>query len=93
MQRREMLVAAAAAGVSLFDIPRVSAAEDPWTPGSDPKAFHCEDITCGKRLPIQGMGLHFVEFYFDHVPKEIDECRATLGFTEETEITIAAHGV
>ena len=97
MQRRQMLAAAAAAGVSLFDIPGVSAAEDPFKGlpiGIQSFSLRGYNLLEATRH-IQGMGLYFVEFYPDHVPKEIDaEGLSNLqNLLKKAEITIAAHGV
>ena len=96
LHRRQVL-AAAAAGVSMFEIPSLSAAED-WFKGL-PIGIQSYSLRGYNLLEairhIQGMGLHFVEFYPNHVPKEIDD--EGLGnlndLLKKTEIQIAAHGV
>ena len=96
MQRRKVL-AVAAAGVSLFDIPSVSASEDPFKGlpiGIQSFSLRGYNLLEAIRH-IKGMGLHFVEFYPNHVPKDIDaEGLSNIqALLKKAEITIAAHGV
>ena len=96
LHRRQVL-AAAAAGVSMFEIPSLSAAEDSFKGlpiGIQSYSLRGYNLLEAIRH-IQGMGLHFVEFYPNHVPKEIDD--EGLGnlndLLKKAEIQIAAHGV
>ena len=96
LHRRQVL-AAAAAGVSMFEIPSLSAAEDSFKGlpiGIQSFSLRGYNLLEAIRH-IQGMGLHFVEFYPDHVPKEIDdEGLSNLNdLLKKAEIRLAAHGV
>ena len=75
LHRRQILAAAAAAGVSMFEVPSLSAAEDSFKGlpiGIQSYSLRGYNLLEAIRH-IQGMGLHYVEFYPNHVPKEIDE--------------------
>ncbi len=92
-----MLAAAAVAGVSMLDVPRASAADDPFK--GLPIGIQSYSLRGFNLLEairhIQGMGLHFVEFYPNHVPKDIDEqgLANLKDLLKKAEITMAAHGV
>ena len=97
LHRRQILAAAAAAGVSMFEVPSLSAAEDSFKGlpiGIQSYTLRGYNLLEAIRH-IQGMGLHFVEFYPNHVPKEIDEegLRNLSDLLKKAEIQIAAHGV
>lgn len=95
--RRQVLAAAAVAGVSMFDLPSVSAAEDPFKGlpiGIQSFSLRGYDQREAIRH-IQGMGLHFVEFYPNHVPKEIDDAglKNLNADLKVGDIKVSAHGV
>lgn len=104
LSRRRLLAlsAAAAAGATFFDAPRILRAagllaDDPW--GGFPLGVQSyslrnfNTIECVRH--IQGMGLHFVEFYGKHLdPAASDEQIAqTLKLLKDAEITLRGHGV
>ncbi len=97
INRRQVLTAAAAAGISMFELPAVSAADDPFKGlPIGIQSFSLRGYNLLETIRhIQGMGLHFVEFYPNHVPKEIDDegLKNLNELLEKAEITIAAHGV
>ena len=102
-RRRFMaLSAAAAAGATFFDAPRILQAagllaDDPW--GGFPLGIQSYSLRNFNTLEcvrhIQGMGLHFVEFYGKHLdPAASDEQIAqTLKLLKDAEITLRGHGV
>ena len=97
------LSAAAAAGATLFDVPRVlqaaglNLADDPW--GGFPlgaQSYSLREfntVECVRH--IQGMGLHFVEFFAKHLdPAASDEQIAeTQKLLKDADIKISGHGV
>ena len=97
MHRRQLLATAAVAGVSMFDLPSLSAGEDPYK--GLPIGIQSYSLRGFNLLEairhIEGMGLHYVEFYPNHVPKEIDaEGLSNLqDLLKKAKIKIAAHGV
>lgn len=103
--RRRFLAfsSAAAAGATFFDVPRVlsaaglNLADDPW--GGFPLGVQSYSLrefnTVEAVRHIQGMGLHFVEFYAKHLdPAASDEQIAeTQKLLKSGEIKISGHGV
>ncbi len=100
LTRRRFLAlsTAAAAGATFFDIPQVLAkANDPFAGfpiGVQSYSLRNFNVVEAVRH-IQGMGLHFVEFYSKHLPlnatdEQLAENRKLL---EEAKISLNAHGV
>ena len=105
LPRRRFLAlsAAAAAGATLFDVPRVlhaaglNLADDPW--GGFPlgaQSYSLREfntVECVRH--IQGMGLHYVEFFAKHLdPAASDEQIAeTQKLLKDADIKISGHGV
>src|SRR5688500_13523685 len=105
LSRRRFLAvsAAAAAGATLFDVPRVlqaaglNLADDPW--GGFPlgaQSYSLREfntVECVRHL--QGMGLHYVEFFAKHLdPAASDEQIAeTQKLLKDADIKISGHGV
>ena len=97
------LSAAAAAGATFFDVPRVlqaaglNLADDPW--GGFPLGVQSYSLrefnTVEAVRHIQGMGLHFAEFYPKHLdPAASDEQLAeTQKLLKSAEIKLSGHGV
>lgn len=91
------LTTAAAAGASLFDLPRIFAAEDPYGGlpiGVQSYSLRKYNVVDAIRH-IQGMGLHFVEFYSKHLnpaanAEQLAENRQLL---KRAKVSISAHGV
>ena len=105
LSRRRFLAlsSAAAAGASFFDAPgvlraaRLLAADDPyqgWPIGVQSYSLRNFDLHEAVRH-IQGMGLHYVEFYSKHLaPNATDETiEETLKLLTSADITLNAHGV
>ena len=105
LSRRRFLAlsAAAAAGASFFDSPRVLKAagllrdDDPyhgWPIGVQSYSLRQFDLHQAVRH-IQGMGLHYVEFYSKHLsPDATDDTIAeTRKLLASAGITLNAHGV
>ena len=91
------LTTAAAAGATIFDVPDILAAEDPY--GGLPigvQSFSLRKYNVVEAIRhIQGMGLHFVEFFSKHLnpaatDKQLAENRQLL---ERAKVSISAHGV
>lgn len=91
------LSAAAAAGATWFDASRVFADDDPY--GGFPMGAQSYSL---RKFPVheairhlQGMGLHFVEFFGGHFPMDADQKRrAELNsLLKKADIKISAHGV
>lgn len=105
LSRRRFLAlsAAAAAGATFFDAPQVlkaaglNLADDPW--GGFPlgaQSYSLREFNTVEAVRhIQGMGLHFVEFYARHLdPAASDEQIAeTLKLLKDADITLRGHGV
>ena len=105
LSRRRFLAlsAAAAAGATFFDAPRIlsaaglNLADDPW--GGFPLGVQSyslrnfNTVECIRH--IQGMGLHYAEFYSKHLdPKATDEqINETQKLLESAGIKLAGHGV
>ncbi len=100
-RRRFLAVSsAAAAGAAWFDLPKVLRAEDKNDPyGGLPmgvQSYSLRNFTLLEAIRhIQGMGLHYVEFYQKHYPVEstqqqIDDMNKLLS---GAKITVNAHGV
>jgi sugar phosphate isomerase/epimerase len=96
------IAAAAAAGATLFDVPAVLRAagladDDPY--GGFPMGAQSYSLRNFNTLEavrhLQGMDLHFVEFYSKHLdPAATDEqIESTKKLLAEAEITLNAHGV
>ncbi|MFP6672152.1 MAG: sugar phosphate isomerase/epimerase [Pirellulaceae bacterium] len=91
------LTTAAAAGATIFDVPDILAAEDPYRGlpiGVQSFSLRKYNVVEAIRH-IQGMGLHFVEFYSKHLSpaatdKQLAENRQLL---ERAKVSISAHGV
>ena len=97
LSRRQMLLStAAAAGATFFDAPAILGAD---AYGGFPVGVQSYSLRGFNMLEavrhIQGMGLHFVEFYPGHVPvtddaakiKEVNE------LLQKAKISMSAHGV
>jgi sugar phosphate isomerase/epimerase len=102
LSRRRFVAIAAAAGATLFDVPAVLraagiAADDPY--GGFPMGAQSYSLRNFNTLEavrhLQGMDLHFVEFYSKHLdPAATDEqIESTKKLLAEAEITLNAHGV
>jgi hypothetical protein len=105
LSRRRFLAlsAAAAAGATFFDAPRIlsaaglNLADDPW--GGFPlgaQSYSLREFNTVEAVRhIQGMGLHFVEFYGKHLdPAASDEQIAeTQKLLKSADIKISGHGV
>jgi sugar phosphate isomerase/epimerase len=97
------LSAAAAAGATFFDVPRVlaaaglSVADDPW--GGFPLGVQSYSLrnfnTIETIRHIKGMGLHYAEFYGKHLDTKAsdEQIKETLKLLEEAGIKLAGHGV
>lgn len=88
---------AAAAGATIFDVPGILAADDPY--GGLPigvQSFSLRNYNVVDAIRhIQGMGLHFVEFYSKHLnpnatAAQLAENRQLL---KRAKVTLSAHGV
>lgn len=105
LTRRRFLAlsTAAAAGATFFDVPQIlqaaGLAEDNDPYGGLPMSVQSYSLREFNTLEavrhIQGMGLHFVEFYSKHLnPNASDEQIAeTKKLLADHDITLAAHGV
>jgi sugar phosphate isomerase/epimerase len=97
------LSAAAAAGATFFDVPRIlsaaglNLADDPW--GGFPLGVQSYSLrnynTVEAVRHIQGMGLHFAEFYAKHLDpaasdEQIDETQKLLA---DAGVKLSGHGV
>ena len=91
------LTGAAAAGATFLDVPGILAADDPY--GGYPIGVQSYSLRNFNTLEairhIQGMGLHFVEFFSKHLSpaatdKQLAENRQLL---ERAKVSISAHGV
>ena len=91
------LTTAAAAGATIFDVPAILAADDPYRGlpiGVQSFSLRNYNVVDAIRH-IQGMGLHFVEFYSKHLnpnatAAQLAENRQLL---ERAKVTLSAHGV
>ena len=91
------LTTAAAAGATIFDVPDILAADDPYRGlpiGVQSFSLRNYNVVDAIRH-IQGMGLHFVEFFSKHLSpaatdKQLAENRQLL---ERAKVSISAHGV
>ena len=91
------LTTAAAAGATIFDAPGILAADDPYRGlpiGVQSFSLRNYNVVDAVRH-IQGMGLHFVEFYSKHLnpnatAAQLAENRQLL---ERAKVTLSAHGV
>jgi inosose dehydratase len=104
LSRRRFLAisAAAAAGATWFDIPQVLAkanllADDPWGGfplGAQSYSLREFDVVAAVRH-LQGMGLHYAEFYNKHldVKASDDKIAETLKLLKDADIKLAGHGV
>ena len=105
LSRRRFLAlsAAAAAGATFFDAPRVlsaaglNVADDPW--GGFPLGVQSYSLRNFNTLDairhIKGMGLHYAEFYGKHLDTKAsdDQIKETLKLLEDAGIKLAGHGV
>ncbi len=105
LSRRRFLAlsAAAAAGATFFDAPRVlsaaglNVADDPW--GGFPLGVQSYSLrnfnTVEAVRHIQGMGLHYAELYSKHLDTKAsdDQIKETLKLLEDAGIKLAGHGV
>ena len=105
LSRRRFLAlsAAAAAGATFFDVPRVlsaaglNVADDPW--GGFPLGVQSYSLrnfnTVEAVRHIQGMGLHYAELYSKHLDTKAsdDQIKETLKLLEDAGIKLAGHGV
>lgn len=90
------LTAAATAGATIFDVPAILGAD---LVGGFPLGVQSYSLRNFNLLEavrhIQGMGVHYAEFYSKHLALEADD--ATIADTKKllkgAEITLAAHGV
>ena len=91
------LTTAAAAGATIFDVPAILAADDPYRGlpiGVQSFSLRNYNVVDAIRH-IQGMGLHFVEFYSKHLnpnatAAQLAENRQLL---QRAKVTLSAHGV
>jgi len=91
------LTTAAAAGATIFDVPEILAADDPYRGlpiGVQSFSLRNYNVVEAVRH-IQGMGLHFVEFFSKHLSpqatnQQLAENRKLL---ERAKVSISAHGV
>jgi sugar phosphate isomerase/epimerase len=91
------LTTAAAAGATIFDVPGILAADDPYRGlpiGVQSFSLRNYNVVDAVRH-IQGMGLHFVEFFSKHLnpnatAAQLAENRQLL---ERAKVTLSAHGV
>jgi len=91
------LPTAAAAGATIFDVPGILAADDPYRGlpiGVQSFSLRNYNVVDAVRH-IQGMGLHFVEFFSKHLnpnatAAQLAENRQLL---ERAKVTLSAHGV
>lgn len=91
------LTTAAAAGATIFDLPDILAAEDPYRGlpvGVQSYSLRKYNVVDAIRH-IQGMGIHFVEFYSKHLSpaatsEQLAENRQLL---QRAKVSISAHGV
>ncbi len=91
------LTTAAAAGATIFDVPGILAADDPYRGlpiGVQSFSLRNYNVVDAIRH-IQGMGLHFVEFYSKHLnpnatAAQLAENRQLL---QRAKVTLSAHGV
>ena len=91
------LTTAAAAGATIFDVPEILAADDPYRGlpiGVQSFSLRNYNVVDAIRH-IQGMGLHFVEFYSKHLnpnatAAQLAENRQLL---KRAKVTLSAHGV
>ncbi|MCA9172884.1 MAG: sugar phosphate isomerase/epimerase [Planctomycetales bacterium] len=94
------LTAAAAAGATWFDAPRVLRAADTKDPyGGFPIGAQSYSLRKFEMLEavrhIQGMGLHYVEMFRNHLAMDADDStlKSTLKVLADAQITLNAHGV
>lgn len=97
------LSAAAAAGATFFDVPRIlsaaglNLADDPW--GGFPlgaQSYSLREFNTVEAVRhIQGMGLHFVEFYPKHLDPAAshEQIAETQKLLKSADIKISGHGV
>lgn len=97
LNRRQMLIStAAAAGATCFDLSTVFG-DDPY--GGFPIGVQSYSLRKFNLLEairhIQGMGLHFVEFYQKHAPvtKDKNKIAELNNLVKKADISISAHGV
>lgn len=94
---RRQAMAAAVAGFSMFDLPSLSASEDPFKGlPIGIQSFSLRGYNLLETIRhIQGMGLHFVEFYPNHVAQAIDAegLKNLNDLLNKSDIKMAAHGV
>ncbi len=91
------LTTAAAAGATIFDVPDILAADDPYRGlpiGVQSFSLRNYNVVEAVRH-IQGMGLHFVEFFSKHLsPQATDQQLAeNRKLLERAKVSISAHGV
>ncbi len=91
------LTTAAAAGATIFDVPDILAADDPYQGlpiGVQSFSLRNYNVVEAVRH-IQGMGLHFVEFFSKHLsPQATDQQLAeNRKLLERAKVSISAHGV
>ncbi|MBC7853217.1 MAG: sugar phosphate isomerase/epimerase, partial [Pirellulaceae bacterium] len=105
LSRRRFLAlsAAAAAGATFFDAPRIlsaaglNVADDPW--GGFPLGVQSYSLrnfgTVEAVRHIQGMGLHYAELYGKHLDTKAsdEQIKETLKLLEDAGIKLAGHGV
>ena len=91
------LTTAAAAGATIFDVPDILAADDPYRGlPIGVQSFSLRNYNVVEAIRhIQGMGLHFVEFFSKHLSpaatdKQLAENRQLL---KRAKVSISAHGV
>lgn len=91
------LTTAAAAGATIFDVPDILAADDPYRGlPIGVQSFSLRNYNVVEAIRhIQGMGLHYVEFFSKHLSpaatdKQLAENRQLL---KRAKVSISAHGV
>jgi len=99
LPRRRLLklAAAAAAGATIFDLPEVLADEDAYRgfPIGIQSYSLREFNTLQAIRHIQGMGLHYAEFYSKHLALDASDAQIaeTQGLLKRAGISLNAHGV
>jgi sugar phosphate isomerase/epimerase len=96
------LASAAAAGATFFDVPRILGAtapanDDPY--GGFPigaQSYSLREFDTREAVRhIQGLGLHYVEFFSKHLPLDASDARIaeTKELLDAAQVSITAHGV
>ena len=91
------LTSAAAAGATLFDVPEILGADDPYRGlpiGVQSFSLRKYNVVDAVRH-IQGMGLHFVEFYSKHLSPVATDAQLAENhqLLARAKVSLSAHGV